>query len=122
MWRRHSGTGNFATAKLHLVAARKQRGTPAGDTTVANTALDFCEAVEIGAQHVALEDEVGELAVADDRDQARGLELLDVMGEGGRAYLVVLMQRAAPHRRLARADLLQYLIAPRLRERTRNAR
>src|SRR5215831_6369358 len=35
---------------------------------------DFRQAIEIGAQHAAVEKEIGEFSLADDFDQARGLE------------------------------------------------
>src|SRR5215212_6930172 len=76
---------------------------------------DFRQAVEIGAQHVALEHEIGELAVADDVDQARRLKLLEMVGEGGGADLLALVQRSAGHRPgLACADRFEHLVAPRL--------
>src|SRR5260370_2104821 len=84
--------------------------------------LYFREPVEIGAQDGALEDEAGELAFAQDLDQAGGFELLDVMGERRGADAVALVQHAARRRGVVRADLLEDPNATRLGERPRNAR
>src|SRR5689334_21375469 len=73
--------------------------------------------VQVRAQHVALELEIGELAVPDDLDQARGLELLEMVRQRRRADGLALVERAAGHRRLALADRLQHLRAPRLGQR-----
>ena len=60
-------------------------------------------------------------SLADDFDQARGLEFLEVVGLRG-AHLVLLVQRAARGRPGAGADLLEHLEAPRLGERAGDAR
>ena len=83
--------------------------------------LDRRQAVEIGAQHVALEHEVGELALAHDLDQAGRLQFLEVVRDSGRADPHALVQRAARHRAVAGADPFEHLIAARLRQRTRDA-
>src|SRR5437016_762848 len=84
--------------------------------------LDFRQPIEIGAQNRALEDEVCELAFADDLDQAGGLELLDVMGEGRGADALALVHGLAWSRIVVRPDLLEDPHAPRLGERAGNAR
>src|SRR5260370_13294207 len=57
--------------------------------------LYFREPVEIGAQDGALEDEAGELAFAQDLDQAGGFAFLDVLGERRGADAVARAQHAA---------------------------
>ena len=57
--------------------------------------LYFRQPVEVGVQDPALQDEVCELAFAEDLDQAGGLELLDVMGQGRGADALALMHGAA---------------------------
>src|SRR5258708_20313192 len=83
--------------------------------------LYFRQWVEIGAQYPALQDKVCELAFAEDIDQAGGLEFLDVMGQGRGANALALVQGAARHRGVVRADLLEDLNATRLGERHGNA-
>src|ERR1700724_628081 len=39
---------------------------------------DFRQTIEIRAQHAAVEKEIGKFSLADDFDQARGLEFLEV--------------------------------------------
>src|SRR3569623_489791 len=73
--------------------------------------LDIRQTVEIGAQYVAMQDEIGEFAVADDLDETGGLQLLDVVREGGRADVVALVQAGAGQRRVLRADALENGIA-----------
>lgn len=75
--------------------------------------LNFRESVQVGAQYVALEDEVHELAFANDMDQAGRLQLFDVMREGRGAYVVGLVQDAAGTRVVGGPDLLEDLIASR---------
>src|SRR5258705_13032342 len=83
---------------------------------------DFRQTIEIRAQHAAVEKEIGEFSLADDFDQARGLEFLEVVGQRRGAHLVLLVQRAARGRPGAGADLLEHLEAPRLGERAGDAR
>ena len=70
-----------------------------------NSASDFREPIQVRAQDVALEDQVGALALADDLDQAGRLQLLDVMGDRRRAHAVRLVQDAAGHRARVGPDL-----------------
>src|SRR5260221_6694251 len=83
---------------------------------------DFRQTIEIRAQHAAVEKEIGEFSLADDFDQARGLEFLEVVGQRRGAHLVLLVQRAARGRPGAGTDLLEHLEAPRLGERAGDAR
>ena len=83
---------------------------------------DFRQTIEIRAQNAAVEKEVGEFSLADDFDQARGLEFLEVVGQRRGAHLVLLVQRAARGWPGAGADLLEHLEAPRLGERAGDAR
>src|SRR5712671_7340501 len=84
--------------------------------------LYFRQPVEIGAQDPALQDKVCELAFAKDLDQAGGLELLDVMGQGRGADALALMHDAARRRGGVLADLLEDLNTTGLGERARDAR
>src|SRR5262245_42115970 len=73
---------------------------------------DLRQAIQIRFQHVALEDEVGEFAVALDLDQAGGLQFLNVVRKSRGADVLALADGAAgqpPGLRVA--DLLQDLIA-----------
>ena|SRR6185312_7646588 len=84
--------------------------------------LDLCQLRQVSAQDVALQREVGELAVTDDLNQACGLQLFQVMGKGGGAYVLKFMQRAACHWGIvALPDGLKNLITARLRQRPRDA-
>src|SRR5260370_18188412 len=83
---------------------------------------DFRQTIEIRAQHAAVEKEIGEFFLADDFDQARGLEFLEVVGQRRGAHLVLLVQRAARGRPGAGTELPQHLEAPRLGERAGDAR
>src|SRR4029077_16250948 len=75
--------------------------------------LDFGEAVQVGAQHVATKAYVHELAFANDVDQAGRFQLLDVMRKGRGAHLMGPVQDAAGGRVGASADLLEDPIASR---------
>ena len=84
--------------------------------------LNAGELVEIGAQNVPFEEEVGVLAAPLDADEARGGELLEVMGEGrggdGRAFV----QAAAGGGALAAAEGDKDLVAARGGERAGDER
>ena len=69
------------------------------------------EAVEVGAEDVALEGEVGELSLALDADEAGVLELLHVMGESGGADGLGFAEAGAGRGALAAADLGKDLVA-----------
>src|ERR1700730_14461453 len=84
--------------------------------------LYFRQPVEIGLQCPAFQDEVCELAIAEDLDQAGGLELLDVMGQGRGTNALALVQRAAGRWSVMLHDLLEERSAARLGERAGNAR
>src|SRR2546425_12739188 len=73
--------------------------------------LDFGETVQVGAQDVAAEAYVHELALADDLHQPGRFQLLDVMGNRRRAHVVGSLQLAAGKRAVAGADLLEDLVA-----------
>jgi len=79
-----------------------------------NSELDFCETVEIGLEHIALKNQVGEFAFANDFNQAGCFQFLDVMGESGGAYGMEFVEPAAGGGVLICADLFEDLIAPRL--------
>jgi hypothetical protein len=83
---------------------------------------DLAEAVEVGAQDVALEGEVHELPLARGLDEAGGLQLLDVVREGRGAHLLGLVESAARGDAVAGADLLEDLHAARLGQGARDAR
>src|SRR5438309_4892454 len=74
--------------------------------------LDFGEALQVGAQDVAAQADVHELARADDLHQAGRFQLLDVMRDRRGAHIVGSVQLAAGERAVAGADLLEDLIAP----------
>jgi hypothetical protein len=69
------------------------------------------EAIEIGAEDVALQGEVGELALALDADEAGVFELLHVMGESGGADGLGFAEAGAWRGALATADLGKNLVA-----------
>jgi hypothetical protein len=69
------------------------------------------EAVEIGAEDVALEREVGEFALTLDTDEACVFELFHVMGEGGGADGLRFRDTGAGRGALATADLSEDLVA-----------
>jgi hypothetical protein len=74
---------------------------------------DFGETLQIGREHVALENEVRELPLADDLDEAGGLQLLHVMGDGRGAHLLRLGQAATGGRIGRAADVTEHLVAAR---------
>lgn len=82
--------------------------------------LDFCEAVQVSAQDVAIHHEIHELAFARGFHQAGCFEFLDVMGQRCRADIVRFQDGTALDRFIASADLLEDLIAPRFRQGARN--
>ena len=65
----------------------------------------FAESIDVGAQNLALKGEVGALPFAMNLDEARRLELLDVMRQGCRADRMQFEKPAAGERRLARAPI-----------------
>jgi hypothetical protein len=69
------------------------------------------EAVEVGAEDVALEDKVGEFALALDADEAGVFQLLYVVGEGGGADGLGFVEAGAGGGALAAADLGEDLVA-----------
>ena len=73
--------------------------------------------LQIGLKHVAPQGEARDPALPLDPDQAGGLELLDVMGQGGGTYPAGLLERAAGGFAVAGAELAQDLVAPRFRQR-----
>lgn len=73
--------------------------------------LNFGKAIEVGAQNVALKNDIGEFAFANDLNQARRLQLFKVVRDGRGAHVMVLTQCAAWHRVFAGPYLFQYLIA-----------
>jgi hypothetical protein len=75
------------------------------------------EAVEVGAEDVALEDEVGKFAVTLDADEASVFELLHVVGEGGGADGLRLGDAGAGGGALPAADFGEDFVAARCGER-----
>jgi hypothetical protein len=69
------------------------------------------EAIEVGAEDVALEGEVGEFSLALDANQAGGFEFFHVMGERRRADGLGFAERGAGGGALAAADLGKDLVA-----------
>ena len=69
------------------------------------------EAIEVGAEDVALEGEVGELSLALDANKAGGFEFFHVVGEGGCADGLGFAERGAGRSALAAADLSEDLVA-----------
>ncbi len=57
---------------------------------VASQFLDLREAVEIGAQYVALQRQIQVFSVARDAEKAGRLQFLDVMGERGGRHIMRL--------------------------------
>jgi len=82
--------------------------------------LDFGETVQVGAQDIAAQGQIHELAVAGDLEQAGCFQLLDVMRESGGAHIVGFLHAAAGTWLGAGADLLEDLIAAWLGERVRD--
>jgi hypothetical protein len=68
------------------------------------------EAVEIGAEHVALEDEIGEFALALDTNEAGVFEFLHVVGEGRGTDGLTFAEAGAGSGALIAADLGEDLI------------
>ena len=66
---------------------------------------DFSQMVQIGLEDVALQRQVGEFALSNDRNQACCLELFDVMRERGGAYRLTVVHRCAGHGTIFDADL-----------------
>jgi hypothetical protein len=77
---------------------------------------------QVSAENIAAEDKVSEFSFTDDLDQARRLQLLDVMRKSGSAYAMHLMDRAAGGRFVRGPELLKYLITARLGEGARDLR
>ena len=69
------------------------------------------ETVEVGAEDVALQNEVGEFALAFDADEAGVFQLFHVVGEGGGADGLGLVEAGAGRGALASADFGEDLVA-----------
>jgi hypothetical protein len=69
------------------------------------------EAVEVGAEDVALQDEVGEFALALDADEAGIFQLFHVVGEGGGADGLGFVEAGAGRGAVASADLGEDFVA-----------
>ena len=80
--------------------------------------LDAGEAVEIGAENVALQGEVGEFTLALDADEAGACEFLHVMGEGGGADGLGFAEACTRRGALAASDLGEDFITARRGEST----
>jgi hypothetical protein len=81
--------------------------------------LNCGEVVEVGLEDIALQCEVGELALAGDLDEARRLQFFHMMRDGGGADGLSRADVGAGYT-VASGDLLEYLVAARVGEGTRN--
>ena len=81
--------------------------------------LNCGEVVEVGLEDIALQCEVGELALAGDLDEARRLQFFHMMRDGGGADGLSRADVGAGYP-VASVDLLEYLVAARVGEGTRN--
>src|SRR5260370_38619426 len=81
--------------------------------------LTFGEVVEVSLQDIALQCEVGELALAGDLDEACRLQFFHVMRDRGGADGLSRADVGAGYT-AASGDLLEYLVAARVREGTPN--
>ena len=84
--------------------------------------LDFGETVQVGAQDVAAQAYIHELARARDFHQAGRFQLLDVMRDRRGAHVVGSLQFGARKRAIAGADLLENLVAARFGQRAGDPR
>ncbi len=66
---------------------------------------DFCQMVQVGLKDVALQHQVGEFALSNDRNQARRLQLFDVMRERGGAHGLTIVHCSAGHGTIFSANL-----------------
>jgi hypothetical protein len=81
--------------------------------------LNFGEVVEVSLQDIALQCEVGELALAGDLDEACRLQFFHMMRDRGGADGLSRADVGAGDT-VASGDLLEYLVAARVGEGTRN--
>ena len=79
--------------------------------------LDLRHAGKIGLKHIAAEPVGDELAIARRVDEARGLQLLHMVGDSGSADLGASAQVLARQRVAGLADLAQEVIAARIGQR-----
>lgn len=70
--------------------------------------------VKVGLQNVALQYQVGKLALADDRNQPRRLQLFNMMRERGCAHGLALTHICAGDATALCANLLQDFVAARI--------
>jgi hypothetical protein len=78
---------------------------------------DLGQTIEVSSQNVAPKAEVREFSPACDMDQSCFFQLLEMVGQGGRADLASGLQVTAWPGTNAAADLLQDLVAPGLCQR-----
>ena len=76
--------------------------------------------LQVGLENIALQRQVGKLAFADDCNETRGFQLLNMMGQGGRRHGLALAHIRAGNALVFRADLLQNLMAAWIGERLRD--
>ena len=81
--------------------------------------LNCGEVVEVGLEDIALQCEVGELALAGDLDEACRLQFFHMMRDRGGADGLSRADVGAGYT-VASGDLLEYLVAARVGEGTRN--
>jgi hypothetical protein len=81
--------------------------------------LNFGEVVEVSLEDIALQCEVGELALAGDLDEACRLQFFHMMRDRGGADGLSRADVGAGYT-VASGDLLEYLVAARVGEGTRN--
>ena len=88
-------------------------------TRIQTDDLNFCEVVQVSLQDIALQREVGELALAGDLDETCRLQFFNVVRKRGGAN-GLLCTHVGARGAAAGGDLLEYLVAARVGEGTRN--
>jgi hypothetical protein len=78
--------------------------------------LNFSQVVQVSFQNVALQFQVGKLALSGNCNQSRRFEFFDVMGERGRADRMTFAHICAGNRSLLCANLFKNFVAARVGE------
>lgn len=73
--------------------------------------------LDVGLQHISLQDQAGELAGSQDGDKPCRFKLFNVMRKSSGAHGLALAHVRAGDSAVSRANLLEYLVAPRIRQR-----
>src|ERR1051325_2782765 len=79
--------------------------------------LDFFQAIEIRAEDLATQHQVGELPLAGDGDKPGRLQFLKVMRQRGCRYRLAFAKIGAGERASLFADLFENLVTPRIGQR-----